>query len=289
MSQPKPCLIACMGPTGSGKSSFISSLAPGAARVGHKLVSCTAEVQLVDALIDGVHVILIDTPGFDDTHNSDTNTLRLIANFLEISYQQKQLLSGIIYFHRIADNRVGGVTAKNMRMFRSLCGDDALKNVVLCTTMWDLVARSHAEQREAELKGDFWKDMVACGSSVVRHDNTPASGLAVVRPMLGRQGVAVQLQRELASGVQLQDTASGGQLNRELRQLQELHRLEMAALKEEMELASGAKLRQIENELKEESNLLKKAQEEQTRLLSERSAEIEKLRQELRQKKKRGC
>ncbi|EJD50969.1 P-loop containing nucleoside triphosphate hydrolase protein [Auricularia subglabra TFB-10046 SS5] len=278
-----------MGPTGSGKSSFISSLAPGAARVGHKLVSCTAEVQLVDAVIDGVHVILIDTPGFDDTHNSDTNTLRLIANFLEISYQQKQLLSGIIYFHRIADNRVGGVTAKNMRMFRSLCGDAALKNVVLCTTMWDLVSRSHAEQREAELKADFWKDMISSGSSAVRHDNTAASALAVVRPMLGRQGVAVQLQRELASGKQLQDTASGGQLNKELRQLQEMHRLEMAALKEEMELASGAKLRQIENELKEESNLLKKAQQEQTRLLTERSTEIEKLKQELRQKKKRGC
>ena len=47
------------------------------------LESCTAEVQLADKFVlDGREVILIDTPGFDDTNKSDTDILKLIAAFL---------------------------------------------------------------------------------------------------------------------------------------------------------------------------------------------------------------
>ena len=47
------------------------------------LVSCTADVQLADEFtLDGRKVILIDTPGFDDTSRSDTDVLKMIAAFL---------------------------------------------------------------------------------------------------------------------------------------------------------------------------------------------------------------
>ena len=47
------------------------------------LESCTAEVQLADEFtLDGRRVILIDTPGFDDTSKSDTDVLKMIAAFL---------------------------------------------------------------------------------------------------------------------------------------------------------------------------------------------------------------
>ena len=52
-------------------------------RIGMNLESCTAEVQLADTFtLDGRPVILIDTPGFDDTSKSDTDILKLIAAFL---------------------------------------------------------------------------------------------------------------------------------------------------------------------------------------------------------------
>ena len=35
--------------------------------------------------IDGRRVVLIDTPGFDDTSLSDTDVLKMIAAFLETS------------------------------------------------------------------------------------------------------------------------------------------------------------------------------------------------------------
>ena len=44
---------------------------------------CTDEVQLAgEFTLDGSRVVLIDTPGFDDTTKSDTDVLRMIANFL---------------------------------------------------------------------------------------------------------------------------------------------------------------------------------------------------------------
>jgi predicted GTPase len=47
------------------------------------LESCTPEVQLANEFtLDGRRVILIDTPGFDDTTKSDTEILKNIGAFL---------------------------------------------------------------------------------------------------------------------------------------------------------------------------------------------------------------
>ena len=91
-----------MGATGSGKTSVrmasnrlvyqltcvqLINMASGSSlRVGRGLRSSTAEVQLADEFtLDGRPVVLIDTPGFDDTDRSDTDILRLIAAFLATS------------------------------------------------------------------------------------------------------------------------------------------------------------------------------------------------------------
>ena len=45
--------------------------------------SCTTDVKLANEFtVDGRTVILIDTPGFDDTTKSDAEILRLIAAYL---------------------------------------------------------------------------------------------------------------------------------------------------------------------------------------------------------------
>ena len=90
-----------MGATGSGKSTvsnirlekmtrnsrsclqFINHASGSNLKVGKALNSCTAEVALADVFtLDERRVILIDTPGFDDTSRSDTDILRMIAAYL---------------------------------------------------------------------------------------------------------------------------------------------------------------------------------------------------------------
>jgi len=52
------------------------------------LTSCTAEVQLADEFtLDGQRVLLIDTPGFDDTNVSDAEILEKIAAFLAVTWE----------------------------------------------------------------------------------------------------------------------------------------------------------------------------------------------------------
>ena len=62
---------------------FINLASGSSLRVGMGLGSCTSEVQLADKFtLDRRKVILIDTPGFDDTTKSDTDVLKVIAAFL---------------------------------------------------------------------------------------------------------------------------------------------------------------------------------------------------------------
>jgi len=283
------CIIACMGPTGSGKSSFISLINGIDAKVGHTLVSETQTVQVKQTTVDGTHVTLVDTPGFDDTHNSDAEVLRLIADYLQASFQEKVYLTGIIYFHRITDNRVGGVNAKNLRLFQSLVGDDALSHVFLCTTMWDeLQKQEQGERREKELRANFWKKMVDNGSSVVRHANTPESALSIVRQITRLRGpVVLELQDQLVNkGIPLADTGAGKQLSNEILAVQAAVRKEMESLMREMETANGRKLDQLKEEWQQEAQRLRQSQVDQAKLLETRDSEIAALRSALTRKRR---
>ena len=95
-----------MGATGSGKSTvcytlrallrtyqmsprlaqFINLVAGSNLDVGRGLKSCTNTVQVAEAFrLDGRPIVLIDTPGFNDTTKSDTEILRTIVAFLGAS------------------------------------------------------------------------------------------------------------------------------------------------------------------------------------------------------------
>ena len=52
-------------------------------KVGDDLKSCTSKIQeTAEFVLDGRRVVLVDTPGFDDTHRSDADVLKSIAAFL---------------------------------------------------------------------------------------------------------------------------------------------------------------------------------------------------------------
>lgn len=72
--------------------------------------------------LDQYIVHLIDTPGFDDTDKSDSETLAEVAIWLANSYRSQIRLTGILYLHRITDNRLGGCAMKNLKMFKKMCG-----------------------------------------------------------------------------------------------------------------------------------------------------------------------
>ena len=86
---------------------------------------------------DKLRVHLIDTPGFDDTHKSDTDILKDLASWLAQSYQRDERLSGVLFLHSISAVRLTGGAKRNFAMFKKLCGQVCFPSVVLATTHWN--------------------------------------------------------------------------------------------------------------------------------------------------------
>ncbi|KAJ0289334.1 hypothetical protein COL940_001531 [Colletotrichum noveboracense] len=175
--------IAVMGLAGSGKSTFVSHLTKASVPIGSKLQSCTREVTVYRyQYSNSTNVYLVDTPGFDDTNLSDSDVLKEIATWLTGSYNNEVKLTGILYLHRITDPRMGGSARKNLFMFKKLCGPEALKHVVLVTTMWELVDERTGLERQTELETteDFWVYMLSKGSRIEKHMNNPQSAHHII-------------------------------------------------------------------------------------------------------------
>ncbi|KAG9602826.1 hypothetical protein KCU86_g1472, partial [Aureobasidium melanogenum] len=277
---PKDYFIAVMGVTGSGKSTFISRVTGGGAKIGHDLVSCTSQIESFQFQYNGAAVHLIDTPGFDDTNRTDSDVLRDIVFWLNAAYKESVKLSGIVYLHPIDHRRMTGSAYKNLRMFRKLCGDESLQTVVLGTTMWSH-ADNHAEERLQELQNtaEFWGDMMAKGSRVFRHDDSRASAMKVISYILDqRKTTVLQIQRQMVDeGKSLIETSAGKELEKVLLQERERFEKRLKAAREEMEEAIQEGNRIAANEAAEQQEQLQKKITEAMQGAQELKISMEKL------------
>jgi hypothetical protein len=174
------CTPQKKGMTGSGKSSFIAdSTGRSNVVVGHDLASCTNHVEIFKARMGGRAVYLLDTPGFDDTSRSDMEVLATIAHYFSVSYARGVALNGVLYLHRISDTRMGGAARRNLDMLKGLVGRASFGNVALLTTMWradDDAEAGRQRAREAQLRAEYFADMVAGEAVMLRHGPYYAAG-----------------------------------------------------------------------------------------------------------------
>lgn len=228
--KPNDIIIPVMGPTGTGKSTFIQKATGAEWGIGHSLHSHTSQVNAVRVdFSNGTSLVLVDTPGFDDTEKSDREILKIVANWLrevrqyQDSNRNKLEISGILYLHRITDNRMGGTPLKNLRLFRKLCGDDFLNRVCFTTTMW---AESENDQwenafqkRQAELEATFWAPMIAQGACTRRFRGTQISALEILQEVIAtaadrKRHQILEIQKELVDlSKRLPATRAGKELH----------------------------------------------------------------------------
>ncbi|KAK7032290.1 hypothetical protein VNI00_013249 [Paramarasmius palmivorus] len=235
----KTVVVNVMGATGSGKTTFINKASGGSLKVGMKLESCTSNIALSPTFsVDGYQVTLIDTPGFDDTSRSDMDILETITDFLAKQYEHGKKLAGVLYFHRISDIRMGGISRRNFRVFRELCGEDTLKNVVIVTNMWGSVAQDVAEAREVELMNNeaFFKSALDKGAQIVRHDDTPEMAREILRRLVEKKPIPLRIQLEMVEeGRDLSQTASAEELDSKINTEIVKHRKAVKGLRKTME------------------------------------------------------
>lgn len=294
-TKPKDVLIAVMGITGSGKSSFISHCTDEPVPVGNQLQSrqffcspthtSTLVYQTNRAVIhtdtqevrayqykyaaEG-NIYLIDTPGFDDTNRDDADVLKDLADWLTTVYEKRTDLRGIVYLHRITDVRMQRAANKNLFMFKKLCGRDGMKNIILGTTMWENVRREDGERREAELveTPEFWGNMIEHGSQIARHQNSSGSARRIIdRLIQSTKPNTFAIQSEMVNDkLELNETSAGK---------------ELSSLQDEERKNFQRQLADLESYMKEAKMMQDKESQEQIRKLQkEKSREIAKLQEQ---------
>ena len=120
-------------------------------------------------------------------------------------------------------------------MFRKLCGDDTLKNVVIVTNMWGEVGQAKGEMREAELKNKFFKPALDKGAQMLRHGNTVESAHNILRHIIQNHPLPLKIQRELVDEKKdIGETAAAQEVESQIHELIQKHQTEMKQLQEEM-------------------------------------------------------
>ncbi|KZP03910.1 hypothetical protein FIBSPDRAFT_443279 [Athelia psychrophila] len=278
-----------MGATGTGKSTFINLISGSTLRIGDGLESCTDTMSATAPFdFQGRKVVLFDTPGFDDTTKSDTDILKMIAIFLTTYHQDGVKLAGVIYMYNINGVRMSGIATRNFRMFRKLCGDESLKNVVIVTNFWSQVDHAQGTARETELctNDKFFKPVLDMHAKLLRHNGTRVGASTIIEGIMGNHPIALRIQDEiLVEQKSLLETAAGTELNHELKEQALKHAKELEEIREEMRTAieerdekSRRELETAETKLNED---VRRVRIELQELAATHSEEMKKLEEKL--------
>ncbi|KAG8785819.1 hypothetical protein FRC19_006477 [Serendipita sp. 401] len=243
-------IIIVMGPTGAGKSTFISYATGDEGQdIGHSLKSFTRDIIVRKTIIKGESFALIDTPGFNDTTRSDYEILGEIAAFLTAAQKGRYRLDKLLYLHRISDNRMAGTPLRNLELFASVCGNVAMPNVTIVTTMWNLVTPQIGEERVRQLRESFWTQMINGGCDITKFRDSRPSAEDIIGQK--REAQTTLLAQELVTkGKNLNTTAAGIMLSKQLEKLLQDEKASSLKLQQLSQQQNNAAARQhLESEL----------------------------------------
>ena len=253
----------------------------------------TSEVGAYEITIDSTTLVLVDTPGFDDIEMSDYQILHAIAAWLENSCEKGQLLSGLVYLHRINNTRMSGSAIRALHLFQRICGEDNYKNVILATTFWNKIEHCKQEgiEREERLLANegFWKSMKEKGAKPMRLGHNYKDILPALMAMAEKPTMTLEIQQELSNGLGLEQTMAGLFINSDSLGFQKEQELKTARLQEDFEKRMEEQQSRLDGARREtrQKSILKEQehlqQMEMNRRLMEQQTELYRLNQRVKQ------
>ena len=139
---------------------------------------------------------------------------------------------------------MAGTPLKNLRVFKKLCGNSAMTQVFLVTTMWDEVEEEVGLERLQELQATYWKGMVSHGSTPFPYRNTQDSAQTLLEMAAKKSSEHrdLMLQKEVTDlRMELRETKAGQKLCSRLEELADRRLETLKKLREEQNKSSDAK------------------------------------------------
>jgi len=177
---PPEVVILLIGPTGSGKTSFIKrvaglsdkdmkiqreSLHPGKLPIQEHAcglltgTEATSGCKTYRFVHRGTNFALIDTPGLRDVAGGNIPVLANIAKLLKWKAPDRPWVAGAIYFHAITCKRFAGPVRFNFDLFKAMCGETFYSRIACVTTLWGDVGPERLEQFDGfskELRAEYF-------------------------------------------------------------------------------------------------------------------------------------
>lgn len=196
----------------------------------------TKELQFHRKELGGKEYVFVDIPGFNDTERSESDIVCEISTGLS----QVQNIKGILYFHRILDERMLGSSIRHLRIFQALCGKSCMGKVTIVTTHWDRVSQGVGEERESELKEHYWKELITDGATVAQFRGSLEDADAITkRLMQDPQLVRLAIQEQII-GCTFEETDAGRIVNEQMQSLRRRKKEELRIAREELALQEAA-------------------------------------------------
>ena len=113
----------------------------------------------------------------------------------------------MLWLHRIIENRFSQTATRISMMLKNLCGDAAMNQLMLCTTMWDKVDVEEGSARLDELyENSAWKEMMSKGASTAAISNVKSDAKLKSERIVGQliknaQPIQIVIKKELANEI----------------------------------------------------------------------------------------
>ena len=113
---------------------------------------------------------------------------------------------------------MGHTTMRNLRAFQSLCGQEALVNVLLTTTQWSNVDPAEGQAREDNLLVEsVWGGLINKGATLQRFHGTRDSGFELIHRLMSNIPKPLMIQEQIVSqNMTLLETNAGQCLHEEM-------------------------------------------------------------------------
>lgn len=212
----------------------------------------TKKPAMYNAEINGRKIILLDTPGFDD---SGLENLDLLYDIFSVLYslalgKGRFPIYGVVFLHDISEVRFSGSQRKTLSILRALCGESCMGNVIVGTMRWSPEGSAKfkkEEGREQVYLKEHWGGIYKTKRWKTEHDiQVPTQ---VVTDLLNIPPVLLLAQEEILNAVG--DTTAGRLLVPEAR-------MEMGRLQREL----AEQKRRFEEEMEKNNTEAEKLRKE---------------------------